>query len=171
MRHFTSKEKKCADACVGGNSAGDAVVSAWMLAAAEAAAAAAAAKYERVKEGEPRTEADTRRNVATSSPSLTQQLREYRAACSAAKGSEDSLAEAWRARGARVAAGKQGRRRRQRSRLPLSSPAPILVLDWSDAVDAAADAVAEQAVRDVAHEVGEVVGALVDSSWRAEMMG
>ena len=64
-------------------------------------------------------------------------------------------------------------RQQQRSSSPptLQPSSPTLpILEWSDAVDAAADEIAEDVVRDVAWEVAGAVGSLVEESWRSELL-
>lgn len=174
------KKKTFADACIGGNSAEDAVVEAWMRAVAEAAEAAEKTKA-RGDDGDGEEEKEKApKPKVTSCPSLAQQLMDYRRACEACKG-EDALAEAWRAKAAGGGGGRCGRRgggggggrragehERGSARPPPPPPPPIL--EWSDAVDDAADAIAEGVVRDVAREAEGALGALAEEGWRAEVV-
>jgi len=135
--------------------------------AAEGAAVAAAAK-EKARSGEGKQE--TGRTAWTSSPSLHQQLREYRQAFLASRLERERLLEgAWSSKAAAAAAataavGDDGETRRR------SSAPPPLVLEWSDAVDAAADAVAEGVVRGVARELDEALAAVVEGAWTEELV-
>jgi hypothetical protein len=152
-----------------------------MRAAAEASASAA---VEAVKGEEDEARGalttETKKKVTSSGPpSLAQQLWDYKLACSASRG-RDALAEAWSARtGGGASGGERGSRRQQQMRQqqrsssppPLQPSSPTLpILEWSDAVDAAADEIAEDVVRDVAWEVAGAVGSLVEESWRSELL-